>query len=143
MNIRKNNQGQILVNLEKLAEQNLSTFTRYNGGWIKEVVGVDTSHTNGYSIKGDFISRGINWVTPGLYIDCSKGGSRKNQVYTYTLFELNPDGSIREIQKEERNRDWAVSMWDKIEEYLSQEDDNPLASFTTEELEAELARRKR
>jgi len=42
---------------------------------------------------GEFCKSGLQWMSPGVYLDCSIGGSRKNQRYVYTVFALREDGA--------------------------------------------------
>ncbi len=142
-----NEKGQHMIDLSE-AVQSLTNYDRYNGGWIKSVKSLNKKFTNGYSIVGDFVNEGVNWVTPGLFIDCSVGGSRKHHDKYHTLFELTPKGEINEIEAVPKNsRNWAVHLWDIIEEMLAKHQqtkpENPLAKFSTEELQAELKRRQK
>lgn len=124
--------------------------TRYNGGWIKSVTGLDKSKVNGYSILGEFMRKDAvdNYVVGGLYLDCGIGGSRKNQNKEYTLFTVLADGSCEIVAEAGDSRDWAVELWPAIEAFhaaqaAGEEDeaDNPLAAFDTDVLIAELRRR--
>lgn len=116
--IRTNERGEILGDAEKFAEMAAEdSWTRYNGGWVKSVTGLDQTRTNGYSLIGEFV-RGTIWLKPGLYVDCSIGGSRKNQHKTYHLFELMADGSARLIQMSS-GADWATRLWSTIETWLA------------------------
>lgn len=101
--------------------ENIPLFTRYNGGWIKTVNGIDKDYKNGYSLVGEFlpVSRGnIDLDENLLYLDCSIGGSRKNQEKNYTLFKIidNEIFIIKEI--EDGGSDWATSLWESIESEL-------------------------
>jgi hypothetical protein len=116
--IRKNDKGELLLNITTVAEKVIPKFTRYNGGWIKQITGIDESKTNGYSLLGEFTPGRLVWNKPGLYLDCSIGGSRKNQEYKYSLFILQPDGTgkylgVTEVRYE-RGGDWAPRLWDAI-----------------------------
>jgi hypothetical protein len=114
--VEKNSLGWLLLDIEKIAEELLQKrFTRYNGGWIKAVNSLNKSVTNGYSIVGDFARSGLNWNAPGLYIDCSIGGSRKHPEKVYSLFRLAPDGTAHLIFGVDNVRDWAPRMWPHIE----------------------------
>lgn len=99
----------------------IETVSRYNGGWLKTVTSLDKSKKGGYSIVGEFVNAGDykeNYAA-GLYIDCSKEGSRKNQKWNYHLFKLNEDGSWKLLKTlEDSGRNWAVEFWEKIEEEL-------------------------
>lgn len=111
-------QGRCLVKITQVAEK-LTSFTRYNGGWVKTVKGLDKKRTDGYSIDGSFVPDArYEWITPGLFIDCSIGGSRKNQTKTYTLFEITPDYELNEIAVS-KSHSWAVEFWPEIEQRLA------------------------
>lgn len=102
--------------------QEVETFSRYNGGWLKQVTGLDKSKTSGYSLLGDFVKAGdysMNYEV-GLYLDCSKTGSRKNQEFNYHLLKITEDGSIQILQTlVDVGRNYAVDLWETIEEELS------------------------
>lgn len=114
-----NEKGQVLIDLEDEILKKIDNTTRYNGGWVKSVTGLDQTKTNGYSIIGEFLKSGVQWLSPGLYLDCSKGGSRKHQDVYHSLVKLNTDGTIELLQQEINNLSWAVALWDKIEKELS------------------------
>ena len=141
--MKVNEKGQVLIDLEKAILSGIDNATRYNGGWVKSVTGLDQTKTNGYSVIGKFQKSGVQWFDPGLYLDCSKGGSRKNQEIIHSLIMLKADGSIELLQQEMNNSSWAVALWDEIEKNLGGEKANPLAGFSTDELIAELKRRGR
>lgn len=120
MAIEKNDKGQLLLDPVALAKGVAGeNFSRRNGGWVKNVVGLDKTKTNGYSLLGDFLNQGLQWLSPGLYLDCSIGGSRKNHQYWYTLFTLDSDGQVSKVAELNRyTRDWAVRLWPSVEEAL-------------------------
>ena len=101
--------------------KDIETVSRYNGGWLKTVTGLDKSKNNGYSIQGAFVKAGDykENYQPGLYLDCSKNGSRKNQIWNYHLFKLDEDGFHLLQTVEDGGRTWAVEFWEKIEEELN------------------------
>ena len=101
--------------------ENIPLFSRYNGGWIKTIIGLDKDFKNGYSLVGEFLpvsSGNIDLDEDTLYLDCSIDGSRKNQEKNYTLFRLidNEIFIIKEI--EDGGKDWAMSLWETIESEL-------------------------
>lgn len=117
-------QGRLLMNLSNAASEVLEKYSRYNGGWIKKVEGLNKSVTDGFSIVGDFAPKGLTWHTPGLYLDCSIDGSRKNQERFFTLFALKRDGSIQKrgpwrSMTGHTGGDWAPRFWPQIEEALA------------------------
>lgn len=139
MECQTNENGELLLNVEEVAKELLSTgysfsgFSRYNGGWIKQVIGLDKSKTDGYSILGDFAPKKKTWVKPGLYIDCSIDGSRKNQERRIHLFVILKDGTAKQIGEEKKYKgssggDWAVDLWNDIENTLK----NPNFTSPTE-----------
>ena len=75
--MERNENGAYLLNPNEIAGEHVKKYTRYNGGWIKSVERLDKSKTNGYSLVGEFLKSGLQWMGPGFYLDCSKGGSRK------------------------------------------------------------------
>lgn len=126
--------------------------SRYNGGWTKTVDGLDKSRSNGYSIIGDFVPKGVAPVSPGLYLDCGIGGSRINQEHTYNLVEVTSDGECIVIATERESRgrrptgrDWAVKLWEPIEEWFAgqtSEEDSLRNKIAGLEVELEAARRE-
>ena len=121
--MERNENGAYLLNPAAVAEGIVNGYTRYNGGWIKSVEQIDKSKTNGYSLVGEFCKSGLQWMSPGVYLDCSIGGSRKNQRYVYTVFALREDGTTvayndDAIAVEGRGGDWAVRLWPVIERAL-------------------------
>lgn len=122
MTIERNEKGQLLLDpvvLAKEAAQQGGSFSRYNGGWIKSITKLDKSQTNGYSLVGEFVKQGLQWLSPGVYLDCSISGSRKNQVKSYTVFKLEKDGSVKLLGTAGDSRDWAVKLWPVIESGLN------------------------
>lgn len=99
----------------------LQGFSRYNGGWIKSITGLDKNYKNGFSLVGDFLpvsSGNIDLEENVLYIDCSIDGSRKNWERNYHLFKI-VEGKIHTIQSiEDGGKDWATSLWKTIENEL-------------------------
>jgi len=92
-------------------------YTRYNGGWAKTVTGLDKTRTNGYSLMGEFVNSPC-WLTPGsLLLDCSKGGSRKNQFWEYHLFKVEGTGQLTPLE-ESSGKTWAVDLWPAVEKNL-------------------------
>ena len=109
---------QMIINLE----EQLMGFDRYNGGWVKQITGLDKDYKNGYSLNGEFIAnkrvKNVDLEENNLYLDCSIGGSRKNQEKNYHLFKVE-NGEIEIIQTiEDGQSDWAVQLWDNIEREL-------------------------
>jgi len=144
--LERNEAGAYLLDPIVVAGECVKGITRYNGGWIKRIDEIDKSKTNGYSLVGEFVKAGIQWMTPGVYLDCSKGGSRKNVRYVYTVFVLCEDGTARayndnQITVEGRGGDWAVRLWPAIERALEEvaDKDDKLAALLARRAELEKA----
>ena len=92
----RNQKGQMLLNPNALAKQAAGTrYSRYNGGWIKTVTGLNKLNTDGYSLRGEFLNEDrLQWISPSLYLDCSISGSRKNQSSTHNLFVVDEEGQV-------------------------------------------------
>lgn len=123
--MERNENGAYLLNPNEIAREHVKKYTRYNGGWIKTIERIDKSKTNGYSLVGEFLKSGLQWMSPGVYLDCSKGGSRKNQTSIYTVLALREDGSVvayndDTIVEEGRGGDWAVRLWPVVERALGE-----------------------
>jgi hypothetical protein len=116
--IRKNDKGELLLNITAVASEVIPHFTRYNGGWIRRIDIVNEKMTTGYSLVSEIAGEGLTWHKPGLYLDCSIGGSRKNQKYQYSLFILGQDGVAKYHDALEtwlgKGGDWAVCMRDAV-----------------------------
>lgn len=99
----------------------IETVSRYNGGWLKHVTGLDKSVNNGFSLLGEFVEAGdfLEDYKPGVYLDCSKDGSRKNQEWSYHLFRVDEQGFTLLKTLENVGRHFAVEMWEPIEQELS------------------------
>lgn len=102
--------------------EDIETVSRYNGGWLKTVTGLDKSVTNGFSILGKFVEAGdfLEDYKPGLYLDCSKDGSRKHQEWNYHLFRVDERGFTLIKVLEDAGRHFAVEFWDTIEKELNE-----------------------
>ena len=130
--MQTNEKGEILVNVEEIAKQTVTDFSRYNGGWIKQITALDKTKNNGYSHIGDFVGNKSIWIRSGsIFLDCSKSGSRKNQHWSYTLFKINADGVGEVIPLDDMGHvaygwdgqggDWAVEFWPAIEKTLAEQ----------------------
>jgi hypothetical protein len=123
--MERNENGAYLLDPVAVAKEVVDGYTRYNGGWIKTIEQIDKSKTNGYSLVGEFCKSGLQWMSPGVYLDCSIGGSRKNQRYVYTVFALREDGATVAYNDDAitvwgRGGDWAVRLWPVIERALGE-----------------------
>lgn len=146
-NPERDEAGAYLLDPIIVASECVKNITRYNGGWIRRVDRIDKSKTNGYSLVGEFLKNGLQWMQPGVYVDCSRGGSRKNQRFGYTVFVLKEDGTVTaynddQIVVEGPGGDWAVRLWPVIERALEEVAGDRVAILRArkEELLAELAR---
>ena len=145
--MERNENGAYLLNPNEIAGEHVKKYTRYNKGWIKSVERLDKSQTSGYSLVGEFLKSGLQWMSPGVYLDCSKGGSRKNQTSIYTVFALREDGTATAynddtIVEEGRGGDWAVRLWPAIERAFAEvrgADERAVLLARKAEIEQELA----
>ena len=64
----------------------------------------------------------------GLYLDCSKDGSRKNQVWNYHLFRVDDDGFHLLQTVENNKRRWACEFWETIESELANSSESQVGS---------------
>jgi hypothetical protein len=123
--MERNENGAYLLDPVAVAREHVKEYTRYNGGWIKTIEQIDKSKTNGYSLVGEFCKSGLQWMSPGVYLDCSIGGSRKYHRRIYTVFALREDGSVVAYNDDTidvggRGGDWAVRLWPVIERALGE-----------------------
>ena len=117
----------------EINSETLPYFTRYNGGWLKTITKIDKDYQNGYSLVGKFLplsSGKINLHENELYLDCSIGGSRKHQEKSYHLFKIVGREIVIIQTIECAGRDWAVSLWDSIEEELNLVDESKVKQIT-------------
>lgn len=123
----RNEKGQMLLDPEALAKKAAGDrFSRYNGGWIREVTRIDKTQTNGYSLVGNFLKGGKQWLSPGVYVDCSIGGSRKHREKRYTAFRLDGEGEVHVLGTAGDSRDWAVRLWPAIEQGLKEAEEEKM-----------------
>lgn len=112
-----------IINLLEKLPDGLDT-TRYNGGWVKEITGINKEKSNGYSLIGDFLDGGkeaiVRCTIGKLYLDCGIGGSRKNQENEYTLFTIKDD-EILILKKVSKGKTWAIDLWPEIEKCLGEQ----------------------
>ena len=132
----------MILNWKEIIEDDTGDYEFYNGGWVKEVTGVDKSKSNGYAFEGRFVNPigGLSECGDGLYIVCSIEGSRRRQKKCVAVFEIKDDEVTKVIDWVEGN-DWALQIRDRVAELLDQPKENPLAKYSTEELLEELKRR--
>lgn len=140
----KKENNQILIGKSNELSDVCVNYSRYNGGWVKTITGIDKSKTNGYSLIGDFV-KFPSWAAYNtLLLDCSIDGSRNHPERNYHLLQVTQNGDLNQIYNiKNGGKDWAIKFWDKIEEYLNSEipDENPLAGYSDQELIDELKRR--
>lgn len=115
----------------------------YNGGWVKEVTGVDTSKSNGYAFEGDFVNYAAKGSQvecgDGLYLVCSIEGSRKNQRKEVAAYRITGE-QVEKVTDWVTGNDWALKLRAEVAELLGDKP-NPLAGYSTEELLAEIRSR--
>lgn len=114
----------MIFSMQDKFDENDIFWSRYNGGWMKTVTGLDKSVKNGYSLIGEFVDAGRtkNDYEAGLYINCNIDGSRKNQHKIVQLIKLSEDGEITLLKEiKDGGRTWAVEFWELIEENLTEE----------------------
>lgn len=112
--------GAVLANVEQLFPLPSSGgYDRLHTCWRKRVTGLDKTKTNGYSLLGDFLKDGPQWLPPGLYLASAWRGSVKNQKPYYTLYQLLSDGEVLTLAEVGPQKDWAVKLWPTIEAVLA------------------------
>jgi hypothetical protein len=135
---------------EVLAASGLKLDYRFKK-WVKWIDAVDESATNGYAFVGDFVKDGTIEVEigqPRLLLAQATSGSAKYHYAYYAVVRLNPDGSLEAvgITDNDEKKGWALRMRGAISALLAEISgesiNNPLAQFSTEELVAEISRRK-
>ena len=111
-------------------------------GWHKRVTAVDQSKRNGYALEGEFLNDGEHDVEVGaVIVECYPTGSVKNGGKQGCVYVVQADGSL---VRQHDSVDWHSqfpTLRDQVVEALAGEKPNPLAAFSTEELQAEIARR--
>lgn len=119
----------------------------YYGGWVKRVDSIDDSKANGYAFIGDFVRRAITGFSEchnGFYLVCSIEGGRRGQVKKVSMWQVS-GAHIERVTDWVSGEDWALKLRLKAQHILAEADGeaaNPLSGFTTEQLLAELKRRK-
>jgi hypothetical protein len=120
--------------------------------WAKTLTGIDVTKTNGYAFAGDWVRRGERAELPvgSLVMLYDEPGSVKNWYPLVRVMRVEEDGTLHEVlsyEGEVGERSWALAVRDKTAAILAEaqgqepEEGNPLASFSDEELIAELKRR--
>ena len=113
--------------LLNLADTLLEVFPSksYHYDWFKKVEGINRNETTGYSLKGDFISHvdSLEYHRPGLYLVYAKRfvevDGEKGYYHLCILFEINEEGLAILIQQGAYpKRDWAVHLWEAIDNWL-------------------------
>jgi hypothetical protein len=125
--------------------------------WWKHVTSVDASKKGGYAFEGDFLHEGECEIPIGaVLLEVAPGGSVKNPSSYGQLFSVEKDGSLSEITSSMDWRKESVSLRKAAEAKFSNrvpESSAPepaldadvtaqLATYTTEQLAAELLRRQ-
>lgn len=113
--------------------------------WAKHVTSVDTSQRGGYAFIGDFLDVGENSLPAGaVVLEVIPTGSAKNGGKTAHVQTVDIDGSLTVVDEYDYDHH-QISLRDCINGLLPDDPDgetaNPLASVSTDDLRAELARR--
>ncbi|MGF1493841.1 MAG: hypothetical protein ACFBSC_15580 [Microcoleaceae cyanobacterium] len=119
----------VLVNLRKAFLDAPGFWQSYlpqkPGNWCKWVEGVDKTRTDGYSILGNFVNQidQLIYQVPGLYLYCEKKKQKRDiSERLYTLFHLEPDGSVQVLHElKTGSKDWAVQLWPTIDAYFNRQ----------------------
>ena len=113
--------------------------------WTKRLTAVNRELTTGYAFEGQFV-KGKAELEVGSYILCfGREGSVKHNHPVVELYRVNDKAEVIEpVYKKECDTEmWALEVRDEIASIVNKaEAVNPLAEFTIEQLEAEIARRK-
>lgn len=147
--MRKITETDYLIDIkEDFPERENFDTDRYNGGWAKEITGINKKKSNGYSLIGDFLDNGKEGayrVSEGkLYLDCNIDGSRKNQKKEYTLFTILNNKLIILDDEAKENKNWAIDMWPAIEKHFNSAqkiEKDRFFGFTDNDLLKELSKR--
>ena len=110
--------------------------------WTKTLTSVNRELTTGYAFEGSFIC-GKAELEIGSYILCfGREGSVKHNKPVVEMYRVGE--TVEQIYRKECSTEkWALEVRDEIEAILNNtEEENPLAGFTIEQLEAEIARRR-
>lgn len=116
--------GTILIrdeDVRRAIEEADHGYSRYNGGWYKRIDGLDRTKTNGYSLLGEFVRLPTYFFPGDLLLDCSIGGSRKHHEKWYNLLRVNEDGTLTHLKTVHHSKEWAINLWEVIEENLLEE----------------------
>lgn len=113
--------AKIFLNTEKYFDKNPN---RAGGGWTKNVIRLDKSQNNGYSIIGNFKKNNVEdvYIANRLYLDCENIGSynypTRNRIYN--LFTVTSDSKNPvNILAQGNEKDWLRVIWQAAEEFWS------------------------
>lgn len=111
--------------------------------WTKTLTSVNRELTTGYAFEGSFIC-GKAELEIGSYILCfGREGSRSSNIPVVEMYRVGNESVEQMYRKECTTETWALEVRDEIASILNNtEEENPLAGFTLEQLEAEIARRR-
>lgn len=122
-------------------------------GWIKMVTAVDADAKNGYGVHGDFLTedREVEVEVGAILLRVDPEGSVKNSWQSAHVFRVIDDGEFEELTPDYDNLNWKndfLSVRDILLKALmpppvesNDNDSNPLAGFSDDELWAEFVRR--
>jgi len=111
--------------------------------WAKHLTKVNRELTTGYAFEGSFLNVKAD-IEIGSYILCyGREGSRANNTPVVALYLVGTDSIEQVYKKSCKTEMWALEVRDEIALIVNNEEEmNPLAGFTLEQLQAEIARRK-
>ena len=117
--------------------------------WAKGVTNVDPEKSGGWAFEGEFIATGgiQDVAAPCVLLVYGEKGSRGNPQIEARVFVANTDGTLSR-HAEATGRAWARTLRDTVVDLLQQDAplqprdwDPMLIGYSTEALQAELARR--
>jgi len=115
--------------------------------WRKLLVKVDKEQSNGYAFVGGWLRGGEKAeLDVGAYVLCyDETGSMKNWHPEVVLYQAKESGleEVYRYEGDRREKAWALGCRDAIAEIVNAEQDepNPLAGYSDDEIFAEAKRR--
>lgn len=103
----------------------LPEFDHRHKNWIKEIISVDSSQSNGYAFQGNFLKAGSTVeLAVGTIVMCYYGeGSVKNYTIEVKIYRVAPDGledtGISTSRDNRKSGGWALDVRDKLAELFS------------------------
>jgi hypothetical protein len=117
--------------------------------WAKQVVGIDPSQHNGYSLLGEFVPSGTTEVEikPSVYVVKTTNGTRRYQTDHYSVVVMDASGQLSCADlytSSDEGRGWALRLREGLQALLNElagAEALPLADRTDDELIAALEAR--